>query len=182
MTNSDAGERCHVYFLDTYIRHLSDETIEQDVFYVRPLDKFKGTVWYSSVAIGKNKLSSMVQAICRDAGIKGHKTNHSLRATGATQLYTAGVPEKIIQERTGHRSLECLRMYERTSDCQHKAVSSSKEETTFNGQLSSNTSNQVQSTSFVPNMSFKNCSVNIHYNINQGASTLQVSGSSQQTS
>ncbi len=89
VANSNAGERCHVYLLDTYIRHLSDETIEQDVFYVRPLDKFKGTVWYSSVAVGKNKLSSMVQAICRDAGIKGHKTNHSLRATGATELYTA---------------------------------------------------------------------------------------------
>ena len=29
-----------------------------------------------------------------------------------TQMYDCGVPEKIIQERTGHRSLEALRMYE----------------------------------------------------------------------
>ena len=57
------------------------------------------------------------------ADIKDHKTNHSLQATGATELYTAGVPEKIIKERTGHKSLECLRMYERTSTKQHKAVS-----------------------------------------------------------
>ncbi len=49
----------------------------------------------------------MVQEICQDTGIKGHKTNHSLRATGATQLYNAGVPEIIIQERTGHKSLYC---------------------------------------------------------------------------
>ena len=41
---------------------------------------------------------------------------------GATELYIAGVP-KAGQERTGHRSVECLRMYERTSDKQLLAVS-----------------------------------------------------------
>ena len=35
----------------------------------------------------------------------------------------SGVPEKIIQERTGHRSLEALRTYERTTENQHKEVS-----------------------------------------------------------
>ena len=50
--------------------------------------------------------------MCRQAGICGNKTNHSLRATGATQMYNSGVLEKIIQERTGHWSLEALRMYE----------------------------------------------------------------------
>ena len=34
------------------------------------------------------------------------------------------MPEKLIQERTGHCSLEALRMYERTNENQHKAVSS----------------------------------------------------------
>ena len=34
-----------------------------------------------------------------------------------------GVPEKLIQERTGHRSLEALRSYERLDEVQHKAVS-----------------------------------------------------------
>ena len=66
--------------------------------------------------------------MCKQAGIKGNKTNHSLRATGTTELYESGVPEKLIQERTGHRSLEALRviLYERTSILkqQNKAVSS----------------------------------------------------------
>ena len=57
----------------------------------------------------------MVKDICADAGVKGNKSNHSLRATGATELYQAGVPEKVIQERTGHLSLTGLRQYERTS-------------------------------------------------------------------
>ena len=62
--------------------------------------------------------------MCQQANIQGRKTNHSLRATGATQLYESGVPEKIIQERTGHHSLEALRVYERTNNIQHQAVSS----------------------------------------------------------
>ena len=52
------------------------------------------------------------------------KTNHSLRVTGATSLFEKQVPEKIVKERTGHRSLTALRMYECTSSAQHKAVSS----------------------------------------------------------
>ena len=39
--------------------------------------------------------------MCEEAGIEG-KTNHSLRATGVTKMYLAGVPKKVIQERTGH--------------------------------------------------------------------------------
>ena len=37
--------------------------------------------------------------------------------------YENNIPEKIIQERTGHRSLESLRCYERTSNLQHNTVS-----------------------------------------------------------
>lgn len=61
--------------------------------------------------------------MCLTAGVQGNKTNHSLRATGATQMYESGVPEKIIQERTGHQSLEGLRSYGRSNSQQHQAVS-----------------------------------------------------------
>ena len=33
-------------------------------------------------------------------------------------MFQAGVPEKLIQQRTGHRSLEVLRQYEQTSELQ----------------------------------------------------------------
>ena len=59
--------------------------------------------------------------MCMQIGVEG-KTNHSLRATGATRLFEANVPEKLIQERTGHRSIDALRMYERT--CYPTKVSS----------------------------------------------------------
>ena len=38
-------------------------------------------------------------------------------------MYESGIPEKIIQERIGHRSLERLRSYERSNAQQHQAVS-----------------------------------------------------------
>ena len=110
----------------------------------------------------------MVSDICTDAGISS-RTNHSRRATGATELYAAGIPEKIIKERTGHRSLECLWMYERTSEKQHNAVSrilSAKSETNFNIEMSKleDNSTNISSHSSVPVMNFNHCEVTINYN------------------
>lgn len=63
-----------------------------------------------------------MEVMCREAGITEKKTNHSLRATGATTLFNAGVPEKLIRDVTGHRS-NALRVYERPSLEQRQAVS-----------------------------------------------------------
>ena len=75
---------------------------------------FRLTPWYSAVPVGRDTLRKRTQIMCQEARVDGKKTNHSLRATGATQLYHSGVPEKLIQEKTGHRSLEALRVYEHT--------------------------------------------------------------------
>ena len=53
----------------------------------------------------------------------GYKTNHSLRATAATRLFHAGVDEQLIMEWTGHRSLDGVRSYKRTSEEQQAALS-----------------------------------------------------------
>ena len=79
--------------------------------------------WYSSLPIGKNILDAKLGKMCSLAGIEGRVTNHSMHATSVTQMYETGVPEKIIKERTGHRSLQALRVYERTNAQQHQAVS-----------------------------------------------------------
>ena len=122
----EAGERCPVKILDKYISRLPQDALLEDIFYLRPLEKFSeegNKPWYTCVPLGKNTLQAMVKNMCTEAGIQGNKTNHSLRATGATELFKRGVPEKIVQERTGHRSLEALRTYERSSIEQHRAVS-----------------------------------------------------------
>ena len=119
----DAGNRCPVVILDKYIGKLPTNN---DLFYLRPLEKFSefdGEPWYSAVPVGKNTLAVKVKRMCESASIGGNKTNHSLRATGATTLFEQGVPEKIIQQRTAHRNIDALRVYERTNMQQHQQVS-----------------------------------------------------------
>ena len=65
------------------------------------------------------------------------RTNHSLRATAATALFQADVPEKVIQERTGHRSLDALRKYERSTERQHGAASKIRNEVDYQKALCS---------------------------------------------
>ena len=79
-------------------------------------------LWFTSVPIGKNTLSKMVKTMCEQASISGKRTNHSLRATGITTMFQAGLPEKVIQDRSGHRSIDGLRKYERISEEQQASA------------------------------------------------------------
>ena len=113
--NSSNPDRCHVVILDKYLQLIPQEAREQDNFYLTPLakkpvDPLKP--WYTTIPVGRNRLNSMLKEMCQEAGISTKYTNHSLRAYGATSMFQAGVPEKLIQQHTGHRSLEGLRQYE----------------------------------------------------------------------
>jgi hypothetical protein len=111
------GERCYVSLLKLYFSKLPTTSLEKNVFYLHPKDKTpldEDSPWFIQSPLGRNTLQSMVKKICEEVGVQG-KTNHSLRATGAARLFESNVPEKLVQERTGHRSIEALRLYERTS-------------------------------------------------------------------
>lgn len=119
-------EHCHVYILDFYLSKLPVEALLNDTFYMRPLPAIPPAAylpWFTKQRIGKNAIAGLMTKMCKDAGIVGPRTSHSLRVTAATSLYEKQVPEKLIQERTGHRSLGALRIYERTSVHQQEAVS-----------------------------------------------------------
>ena len=121
----EAGEKCHVRVLDKYLSKLPLDAIEQDNFYLTPLSAVPSNSqipWFTSVPVGRNSLGKMVKEMCSDLGIGGNKTNHSLRATAASDLFQAGVPEKVIQQRTGHLSLGGLRQYEKVTTTQQQAV------------------------------------------------------------
>ena len=108
------GERCHVYLLDLYLSKLPVEAFIEDVFYMRPLAIIPARAdmpWFLKNRLGQNSCSKMTSAMCEEAGISGRKTNHSLRRTAATMLFEQGVPEKIIQGITGHRSTTGLRSF-----------------------------------------------------------------------
>ena len=166
----DAGTRCHVYVLDLYMQKLPPEAFSRDNFYVQPcltVPDDPSKPWFTSNPVGKNTLSKMVKEMCSESGVNGEKTNHSLRATGISDLYQAGVPEKVIQERSGHLSISGLRQYERTTLGQQQAVSrilSSREGTTFQKQLSLQTTSRVipAQPPPVPQMNFSSCTVTIY--------------------
>ena len=128
--------------LDLYLRKLPPYSFKEDVLYCRPKSKIPAdndSPWYEAVAIGKNSLGAFVKEICKDGGLPP-RSNHSLRATGATTMFQANVPEKIIQSTTGHRCIDGLRRYERISTEQHQALSRvmmSSEATTYKEQLES---------------------------------------------
>lgn len=58
-----------------------------------------------------------------EAGIEKKKSNRSLRATGATAMFAAQVPEKMIKDVTGHKSSKALALYERLTLAQKQALS-----------------------------------------------------------
>ena len=92
---------------------------------MRPLNavpKDTSRPWFTNCPVGRNTLAAVVKKMCKEVGIEG-KTNHSLRATGATELFQAEVPGRLIQQRTGHCSVEALRVYERTTAEQHENIS-----------------------------------------------------------
>ena len=123
--NLESGQRCLVPLLDNYISKLPPVAFEKDAFYMRPKPVAPSDAtspWYDAVPVGKESLHTMLPKMCETAGIE-HKSNHSLRATGATEMFAANVPEKLIQSRTGHRSVDALRLYERPSADQNQAVS-----------------------------------------------------------
>ncbi|XP_011406040.1 PREDICTED: uncharacterized protein LOC105313923 [Amphimedon queenslandica] len=113
----EEGSRDYVHILDQYFEKVPREAIEKDNFYVRSLSSIvEGKPWFNSVPIGKNKLSSMVKDMCAAGSIDSNKTNHSLRSFGVTTMFKKSVPQKLIQERSGHRSLTALRVYEKSKN------------------------------------------------------------------
>ena len=60
-----------------------------------------------------------------EAGLSlDHVQKYSLCATGINRLYSRGIPEKSIMERSGHHSVGGVRSYERSTDMQKKEMSS----------------------------------------------------------
>ena len=116
---SERIDRCHVLLLHKYIQHLPSKAKKKDVFYMKPKSatpEDPNAPWYYSVPIGRNVLATMMKKMGEEAGLQKGVTNHSLRAYSATEMFQSNVPEKLVQQRTGHRSVEALRKYERVGE------------------------------------------------------------------
>ena len=95
---SGTGEsKCHVWLLDKYITMLPT-SVKQWQFLLAVI--VSGIAWFSVQPCGKNYLAKMVPTMCAKAGMEEKKTHNSLRTAGVSQLFEAGVDEKLIQSRS----------------------------------------------------------------------------------
>ena len=120
----ESRPQCLVYLLDTYLSKLPQGAKAPDTFYLRPVGKIPSNPavpWYECAPVGKEKLRKFLSTMCKEAGIHG-KTNHSLRAKGASAMFNTDVPEKLIRDVTGHQS-NALNLYERPTLEQRQSVS-----------------------------------------------------------
>ena len=95
--NVENPSRCFVRLLQLYRSCCTDKP-KRNSFYLRPLSKPTQHCWYSREPLGHNTLANVVSSMCKEAGITGFYTNHSLRATSATRLYSAGADGQLIME------------------------------------------------------------------------------------
>ena len=169
--NLENKQRCFVRLFKLY-RSLCPTDAPKHAFYLQPARSPTESCWYSTRPLGHTPLGKTVSRLCKSAGITGYKTNHSLRATSTTRLYQSGVDEQLIMERTGHRSLEGVRSYKRTSNTQRQTlsdilnkpscshtVSTNPSPDHINNLHSATLSNQLLQGLTLPDASFHNCSV-----------------------
>ena len=107
--NSD----CPVKLLQCYLSHLHPGN---DFLWQRPVSSFKDDdkIWYSNQKIGVNTMTKMMSSISRYLNLQKIYTNHCLRATAITLLGRT-FQDTEIQAISGHKSLNALGIYKRTS-------------------------------------------------------------------
>jgi hypothetical protein len=115
------GDNCPVTIIQEYLKHLQKENI---YLWQKPNSKtFRNTgIWYHNMKVGENTIASMMKKICQVCSLSTQYTNHSVRATSITILgNTFG--DNDVRSVSGHKSLNCLGIYKRTSSTTLEAMS-----------------------------------------------------------
>ena len=115
--------RCPVRILDKYVSLLPQvKPNRKSNFYLRSLERFTPAQWYGEQVVGLNSIRKVIETLAENSGLEGFFTNHSLRRTGITRLFQAGVDRKLVKEFSGHSS-DAVDAYQITSHDQRKAIS-----------------------------------------------------------
>lgn len=169
-------ERCVVCTYKLYASKRPTDAREDALFLSYNMN---GKEWYKNMALGHNSLKNVVKTLTE--GLPGRFTNQSLRRTGATRLFQAGIEEDLICRKTGHRS-NAVREYKEMSATQEEQLScalygeqqitekiesaAGEKRSTASPLQSSNESKHFRwaAESFIHGNSFQNCTVNITIN------------------
>lgn len=96
--DEECPEKCVVKLYEKYVS-LCPESGKTDAFYLRPKKFPTESVWFDDIPVGIHPPQGTFARLCKATGITGYFTNHSLRATAATRLYSAGIDEQLISEK-----------------------------------------------------------------------------------
>ena len=107
--------------IDKYVS-LCPEFVKKENFYLQSLSKPAPACWYAKEVLGEGSIGKIMGKMMTEAGYEGFYSGHSLRHTGSTRLFQAGVQRKIVKECTGHRS-NVVYKYQITSEDQRETVS-----------------------------------------------------------
>ena len=109
----------------------------------------------------------MIPKIFEKAGLQNKYSNHSLRVTSITRMFNAGITEKVMAERSGHRSLKALRTYEKTSveleQLAGQSIAKDISETDKKPPKASELQKGPESLSHTFSGTLNNCTININY-------------------
>ncbi|XP_031573097.1 zinc finger MYM-type protein 4-like [Actinia tenebrosa] len=111
---------CLVNCFATYMEKIKHLAKNIDAFYFKPNANTQDNTFCRS-PVGINTLNKILPNLCEEAGME-RKTSHCLRITCASRLFQNQVDEKLIRDRTGHRSNALLK-YEKSSLQQETVVS-----------------------------------------------------------
>ena len=115
-------ERCTVTLVEKYIGLCPNDYVKKDNFYLQTKQKNSPAVWYAREVMGENSVGKVIGKLMAKAGFEGFFSGHSLRRTGGSRLFQAGVQRKLIKECTGHSS-DAVDAYQITSDSQCATIS-----------------------------------------------------------
>ena len=114
-------QRCLVKLYKLCIEKVQNHAKTVEAFYFKP-HRNETVFDYKKSPLGVHSLNKILpDELCAKGGL-ARKTAHSLRITTATRLFQSGVEEKLIRERTGHKS-DALFKYQRASSKQLQKAS-----------------------------------------------------------
>ena len=115
-------EQCTVTLVDKYVSLCPIDFHKKANFYLQSRQKVSPCCWYQREVLGENSIGKVIGNLMESAGYTGFFSGHSLRRTGGTRLFQAGVQRKLVKEVTGHAS-DAIDNYQITSDDQRAAMS-----------------------------------------------------------
>ena len=108
-----SGSRC----LHSHFKAYFDALGNDGWFYRKSLSV---GIRYGKQSLEVNKLEGLMKEMCQKAGLVGNYTNHSVKRTCVTSLYKAGLDQKSIMDRTGHRSTAVRGYKSKTDEVEQK--------------------------------------------------------------